>query len=49
MGGVQCEPSTGGLTMQTQVTLTLPQELYLNAQRWASMTKQDVAETLSCK
>lgn len=33
--------------MSTQVTLTLSDELYEYAQQWASMTKQDVSETLT--
>jgi len=33
--------------MSTQVTLTLPDELYEQARRWATITRRDVAETLT--
>jgi len=36
-----------GLIMSTQVTLTLPDELYDNANQWAVLTKRDLAETLT--
>lgn len=33
--------------MSTQVTLTLPNELYKHAQRWATITNRDLPETLT--
>ncbi|MEE8391228.1 MAG: hypothetical protein V3S14_10600 [Anaerolineae bacterium] len=33
--------------MSTQVTLTLPDELYEYARRWAMITQRDLAETLA--
>jgi hypothetical protein len=33
--------------MSTQVTLTLPDELYENAKRWATITQRDLSETLT--
>ena len=33
--------------MSTQVTLTLPDELYEQARRWATITRRDLAETLT--
>ncbi len=33
--------------MSTQVTLTLPDELYEHARRWATITQRDLSETLT--
>ena len=33
--------------MQRQVTITLPEELYENAQRWARITHREIPETLA--
>ena len=33
--------------MSTQVTLTLPDELYEHAKRWATITQRDLSETLT--
>ena len=33
--------------MDTQVTLTLPDELYEQARRWATITQRDLSETLT--
>lgn len=33
--------------MDRQVTLTLPNELYENARRWATMTRRELAEILA--
>ncbi len=33
--------------MNTQVTLTLPDELYEHARRWAIITQRDLSETLT--
>lgn len=33
--------------MATQVTLTLPDELYENAQQWALLTQRDLMQTLT--
>jgi len=33
--------------MNTRVTLTLPDELYEHARRWASITQRDLSETLT--
>ncbi len=33
--------------MSMQVTLTLPDELYEQAKRWATITQQDLSETLT--
>lgn len=33
--------------MSTQVTLTLPDELYDNARQWSALTQRDLAETLT--
>ncbi|MFN8486796.1 MAG: hypothetical protein U0350_04335 [Caldilineaceae bacterium] len=33
--------------MATQVTLTLPDELYENAQQWALLTQRDLTQTLT--
>lgn len=33
--------------MKTQVTLTLPDELYERAERWATITRQDLSEALT--
>ena len=33
--------------MSTQVMITLPDELYEQAQRWATITRRDLAETLT--
>ena len=33
--------------MDTQVTLTLPGELYEHARRWATITRRDLPETLA--
>ncbi len=33
--------------MKTQVTLTLPDELYERAERWATITQQDLSEALT--
>ncbi len=33
--------------MSTQVTLTLPDELYEQARRWAIVTHRDLSETLT--
>jgi hypothetical protein len=37
----------GGLIMSTQVTLTLPDQLYEHARRWATITQRDLSETLT--
>ena len=34
-------------TMATQITLTLPDELYENAQQWALLTQRDLTQTLT--
>ena len=33
--------------MNTQVTLTLPDDLYERARRWATLTQRDLSETLT--
>jgi hypothetical protein len=33
--------------MNTQVTVTLPSELYEHAKRWATLTRRDLSETLA--
>jgi len=33
--------------MDTQVTVTLPSELYEHAKRWATLTRRDLSETLA--
>ncbi len=33
--------------MSTQVTLTLPKELYEHAERWAAITQQNLSDTLT--
>ena len=33
--------------MSTQVTLTLPDQLYEHARRWATITQRDLSETLT--
>ncbi|MBM3127562.1 MAG: hypothetical protein FJ009_02885 [Chloroflexi bacterium] len=33
--------------MHTQVTVTLPSELYEHAKRWATLTRRDLSETLA--
>ncbi len=33
--------------MSTQVTLTLPKELYERAERWAAITQQNLSDTLT--
>jgi hypothetical protein len=33
--------------MSTQVTVTLPSELYEHAKRWATLTRRDLPETLA--
>ena len=33
--------------MSTQVTLTLPDQLYEHARRWAAITQRDLSETLT--
>jgi len=35
------------LIVSTQVTLTLPDELYEHARRWATITQRDLSETLT--
>ncbi len=37
----------GGLIINTQVTLTLSDELYEHARRWATITQRDLSETLT--